>query len=41
MKRSDMNECTYNDTLVSQVTNTVLMKDLKRILPMVEVEKKS
>ena len=38
MKRSDTNECTYNDTLVSQVTNTILMKDLKRILPMKEME---
>ena len=38
MKRSDTNECTYNDTLVSQVTNTILMKYLKHILPMVEME---
>ena len=29
---------TYNDTLVSQVTNTILMKDLKCILSMVEME---
>ena len=29
---------TYNDTLVSQVTNTILIKDLKCILPMVEME---
>ena len=29
MKRSDTNGCTYNDTIVFQVTNTILTKDLK------------
>ena len=37
MKKSDTYN-DYNDTLVSQVTNTILMKDLKCILPMVEME---
>ena len=29
MKRFDTNGCTYNDTIVSRVTNTILTKDLQ------------
>ena len=32
MKRSDTNGITYNDSVVSQVTNTILTKDFQKVL---------